>query len=188
MDRAKSYYQNLLTKNDVFFSKEFENGVFCNFELAIIEKDSSDFSLYFIKDDLGRNLKVDIDDPSSKIISINPYKVEEKIQDVSQNKKISFEFFNKKYLGKIGLKLLSKLNNKIVLQNDEDTHLFSLKSELDSTRFLSNLQKKLLDEQKFDVIIVMDCSKEQKKYLYNILETKGFDKSVLYRRYTTFPK
>lgn len=188
LDRAKTFYDNLLNTNNVFFPKKVENGKICEYELALIEKNFSDFSLFFIKDELGRQVKVDLDDPTSKILKINSYKLEEFIQDISDNQKISFDEFDKKYLSKLGLKLLSKINNKVVLQNDDETYLFSLKSEEESTRFLTNLQKKLIDESKFDVIIVLDCSKEQKKYIYNLLESKGFEKSLLYRRYTTFPK
>jgi hypothetical protein len=37
-----------------------------------------------------------------------------------------------------------------------------------------------------DCILVKDTSKQQKKYLYDVLESKGIDKSSLYRRFTTY--
>ena len=44
----------------------------------------------------------------------------------------------------------------------------------------------MYDNNRMDCIIVSDSSKEQKKYLYNLLESKGISKKVLYRRSTTF--
>ena len=38
-----------------------------------------------------------------------------------------------------------------------------------------------------DVLIVRNVSSPNKKYLYNILEEKGFDKKFLYRKTTTHP-
>ena len=39
-----------------------------------------------------------------------------------------------------------------------------------------------------DCIIVPDSSKQQKKYLYSLLESKGITKSILYKKSTTFFK
>ena len=33
-----------------------------------------------------------------------------------------------------------------------------------------------------------EVSIEQRKYLYNLLENYGFDKSMLYRKSTTYPR
>jgi hypothetical protein len=54
----------------------------------------------FIRDDFGRQILVDLDDPEYKIIKVSKYKVPEKIFDVNQNKKITTEEFVKKYLPK----------------------------------------------------------------------------------------
>ena len=82
----------------------------------------------------------------------------------------------------------SKINNKIVVQEDESVSLFSFKNTLESERFLNSLNNFLIDKSRSDVLIVFDASKEQRKYLYDILEKKGISKSTLYRRFTTFPK
>ena len=97
------------------------------------------------------------------------------------------EHFDKKYLTKDGLKMLSILNNKVVLQHDENTYLFSLKNEKDSDRFLLSLENYFLSINRNDVLIVRNVSSPNKKYLYKILEEKGFDKRFLYRKTTTHP-
>ena len=85
---------------------------------------------------------------------------------------------------KNNLKLVSKLNNKIIVQNDENIKLFSLKNESDSERLFDLLSQ----EQKRAYIMAPEVSIEQKKYLYNLLENYGFDKQMLYRKSTTYPR
>jgi ABC-type oligopeptide transport system ATPase subunit len=42
------------------------------------------------------------------------------------------------------------------------------------------------EKDRTDSIFVIDASKEQKKYLYEILSKVGIDKQLLYRKSTTF--
>ena len=103
-----------------------------------------------------------------------------------QNKKITTQEFLKKYIDTPSIKLLSKLNNKVVLQNDDSVDLFTLKDPEECTRFLRSLSDYFISTQRMDVIVVYESSKAQKKYLYDILEKTGIDKKVLYRTTTTF--
>lgn len=186
LERAEKYYKTKLSENLVIFDKKVENGRPCNFELGILEKDSNDFESYYIKDEMGRQVKVELDDPDYKIMKINDYKVEELLFDKQTNKKITFLKFVKKYLPISNIKLVSKLNHKIIVQRDEIYSIFSLKSDDDCERFLDVLREYLFTEGRGDCILVSDTSKPQKKYLYNVLEESGIPKSVLYRRSTTF--
>jgi len=140
----------------------------------------------FVRDALGRQVLVDLDDPDYKIIKVVKYKVPEKIYDVDKKTKITMDVFIKNYLPKNSIKLISRLNNKVVLQNDDDVKLFSLKDENESKRFLDNLNEFLISKERIDCIIVSESSKAQKKYLYEILSEKGISKQSLYRRSTTF--
>jgi hypothetical protein len=187
-DRAKNFFDKKIAENDIIFNKEIENGLDCKFEIGLLEKDSSNFDLYFIKDEMGRQVKVDLDDPNYKILMVNDYKVEELIYDIEKNKKITFNELIKTYLPRTGIKLVSKLNHKIIIQNDENFNLFSLKSDDDCERFLNILENYMFTRKRVDCLIVFDTSKAQKKYLYDILEKKGISKSILYRRSTTFLK
>ena len=118
------------------------------------------------------------------IDKISSYKLEEELFDVSKDVKITFSKF-KSLLKKDGVYMVSQLKNKFILQHDEDFSLFSLKNQSECDRFLdvlymSDVSKKL--------IIVKDSTSPQRKYLYNLLEEKGFSKKFLYTSYTTYPK
>jgi hypothetical protein len=186
-DRSNSFYEKLISENEkVIFEKKVENCGYSEYEICLLQKKDDSFEKLFVRDDLGRQVLVSLDDPEYKIIKIKPYKIPEKIFDVISNKKISVESFIKKYLPKTNIKLVSRLNNKIIVQNDNLTYLFSLKNEDESFRFLTILNKHFSELGRIDTIIVIDTSKEQKKYLYDILSEKGFEKRVLYRKSTTF--
>lgn len=189
LERANKYFNNTLkTSNNVLFSKSFENGKPCKYEIGFLESGSTDFNLYFVKDELGRQIKVDIDDPDYRLTKIVDYNIEELLYDVNKKNKISFGGFIKKYLTRSGIKLISKLNNKVAIQNDDEVNLVSLKSIDECSRFIDVLEDYLIKNGRLDCILVKDTSKQQKKYLYTILESKGIDKSFLYRRFTTFTR
>lgn len=187
-ERAIEFYKKMIEGNDVIFDCQTENGKSCFFELGLLEKNSTNFDSYFIKDDMGRQVKVELDDDGYRMIEVKNYKVEELIYDVKEKTKISITKFIKSYLPKSSIKLLSKLNNKVVVQNNDEINLFSLKSEDDADRFLDSLGEYFMNNDRMDCILVKDTTKQQKKYLYSILQDKGIDKSVLYRRFTTFRK
>jgi len=188
-EKANIYLDKLISKsNKVEFPVEFENGYSSKYEIGFLESGSTNFDLYFVKDSLGRQIKVELDDPDYKLVKIMDYNIEESLYDVKTKKKISLDDFIKTYLPKSGIKLLSKLNNKISIQNDDDVNLVSLKSIDECSRFIDILEKHLINEGRIDCILVKDTSKQQKKYLYDVLEKKGINKSFLYRRFTTFSK
>ena len=189
LERANKYFNDThKTSNNVLFSKSFENGKPCKYEIGFLESGSTDFNLYFVKDELGRQIKVDIDDPDYRLTKIVDYNIEELLYDVNKKNKISFGGFIKKYLTRSGIKLISKLNNKVAIQNDDEVNLVSLKSIDECSRFINVLEDYLIKNGRLDCILVKDTSKQQKKYLYTILESKGIDKSFLYRRFTTFTR
>jgi len=187
LDRAKEFFSNKVLESDnVIFEKQVENALPCSFEIALLSKKDDNFQSLFVKDSLGRQVKVDLDDEDFKIIEVREYRIEEKIFDVYQNKKITTQEFLKSYIDTPSIKLLSKLNNKVVLQNDDNIDLFTLKDPEECTRFLKSLSDYFISTQRMDVIVVYESSKAQKKYLYDILEGTGIDKKVLYRTTTTF--
>jgi hypothetical protein len=84
--------------------------------------------------------------------------------------------------------MISKLNNKIIIQNNEKIHLFSLKTEEDSNRLIDTLSEYMINQERIDCILIKDGSKEQKKYMYDLLNKNGYDKSILYRKFTTYKR
>jgi hypothetical protein len=66
--------------------------------------------------------------------------------------------------------------------------LFSLKDKDESERFLSVFEDYFIDNKRFDAMFVKDVSSAQRKWIYNVLVQRGFDKKRLYRLKTTFSK
>jgi hypothetical protein len=173
--------------NEVIFEKKYTNGDECSYELAMLERSSGIFIPVYLKDELGRQIKVNLDDDDYTITKIITYKIEETLLDTTLNKKINSHEFIKLYLDPIGFKLMSKLNNKIIVQNDDKVNLFVLKNEYDSSRFIESISNKFISEKRMDCMFVKDCSTPQKKSLYNLLINQGFSKDYLLRYSTTHP-
>ena len=173
--------------NDVIFEKKYTNGDECSYELAILEKSPDTFLPVYLKDELGRQIKVNLDDDDYTITKIITYKIEETLLDLTLNKKINSLEFIKLYLDPVGFKLVSKLNNKIIVQNDDKVNLFILKNEYDSSRFIDSISNKFISEKRMDCMFVKDYSITQKKSLYNLLINRGFSKDYLLRYSTTHP-
>jgi hypothetical protein len=185
-DKAKGVYDKLIKESEeVFFEKKTENGQECEFELALMVKNSENYEKIYIKDNLGRAIKVQTDDTDLTIKFISEYKIEESFIDYKTKEKIDFSKFKRKYLNGVGVKLISKLNNKIIVQQDENINLFTFKSENDCEKFLDELTLKFQKEKRIDCLIVKDSSSAQKKYLYNILTNCGFPINYLQRYSTT---
>ena len=188
LSRAKSFFNKLISESDeVIFDVIIENTKDCKFELSLIEMVTNQSAPVYITDEYGRNIKVKIEDDGMSILQIKPYREEELIFDVQKKKKITTKDLIKTYLKTDGLKMISVLNNKIVVQKDEDIKLFSLKNEKESSRFIDCLSSYFFKIKRGDCLFIKDYSSPQRKYLYSLLESNGFDKKVLYRKFTTYP-
>ena len=186
LKRAKKYFDSMIKENkDVVFCKEYENGSPCKYEIALLERGSKKQSDYFIKDEIGRQIKVELDDSEFIITRIEPYCVPDTILDYQTKKKISVNDLIQKYIPKDSLSMVSKLNNKLVVQNDDEYFLFTLKNSDDANRLIDNMYDLVNTKKRTNVILVKDYSTVQRKYLYEILEDKGFPKSYLFRHSTT---
>jgi hypothetical protein len=188
LSRAKNYFKDLLSEsNDVIFEVLVENGKECKFELGLIQTSVNQSSPVYMQDNYGRNLKVKLEDGGMSILELFPYREEELIYDVKKKTKITSQRFIKQYLRGDTLKMVSVLNNKVILQKDEEIDLFSLKNESECSRFVDCLSKHFFKIKRGDCLFIKDCSSPQRKYLYSLLEANGFDKKVLYRKFTTYP-
>ena len=134
--RAKQYYDKLLKEsNEVIFNVEMENGIEARYELGLIELSDNQLIPVYMTDEYGRSSKVKLEGDGMTLFNIGYYKKEEKIYDLTKNKKITTQQLIKTYLKGDGLKMISSLNNKIIVQEDEKINLFTLKSESESLRF-----------------------------------------------------
>jgi hypothetical protein len=152
----------------------------------MVELSSNQLVPIYMTDDMGRNIRVKLEDDNMTLFQIKQYRKEESIFDVSKNKKITTNELISQYLKGDGLKMISSLNNKIIIQKDEVINLFSLKNESESSRFIDSLSSYFFKIKRGDCLFIKDTSSAQKKYLYNLLESNGIDKKLLYRKFTTY--
>lgn len=186
---AFNFYKKEVDKNnDVIFEVQTENGRDVKYEIALIEKTSEKLLPVFKTDELGRNVTLNVDSPNYSILKIEEYKIPEVVYHIDKKEKITIEKLIQGYLRGDSLKLVSKLNNKVIVQDDDKYNLFSFKSNKDSDRFLYQLEKYMINNGKRNCLIVKDSSSEQKKYLYEVLSNLGYDKKMLYRTSTTHLK
>jgi hypothetical protein len=142
----------------------------------------------YMTDEFGRSVKVKLNEDGMTLFQINLYKKEELIYDIKDGKKITVQELVKKYLRGDGLKMVSVLNNKIVVQEEEKINLFTLKSEKESSRLVDCLSLYFFKIKRGDCLFIKDYSSTQRKYLYSLLESNGFSKRVLYRKFTYQPQ
>ena len=186
--RAENFYNKLIKESDdVIFEKEYENGISSIYEIGLLEKNKN-LDVRYIKDELGRQIKVELEDDDYSISKIQKYRIEELIMDFKTKDKITTKELIKRYLSGSGVKMISKLNNKIIIQNEDKYDLFTLKNVYDSSRFIDRISEHFLNIGKTDCIIVKDVSTIQRKYLYEIMVEKGFPKRYLTRLSTTHLK
>jgi hypothetical protein len=186
--KAQDYYKSLMDVSDtVIFNKQFDNGYESNYELAFLEPKTDKTSSLYVKDDFGRQIKIEMESGDNTITKINQYNIDEVFLDYSTKKKINTSSFIKKYLEPTGLKLVSKLNNKIIVQHDDSFKLFTFKNDNDSSRFIDSISTHFIKLKRMDCLFVKDYDNSQRKYLYSILVEQGFPKSYLFRQSTTHP-
>jgi len=189
LKNAKDFFDNLKKKSeDVSFTKKIENGKPCSFAVGLIAEGNSKDELIFIKDEFGRNIKVKFDDDKFSLLGISPYNLEEELFDVKKKTKITLDEILTYLRGVDTLKVVYCLNNKVVIQKDDEYRLFSLKTEEESIRFIEILSEKFYSLKRKDCMFVTDTSTPQRKYLLKLLSENGFDKKSLYRKFTTFPR
>ncbi len=186
---ARQKFNTLLKENEVLFPVEYENAEYCTHELGILTT-QRDFQLpLFYTDEFGRNEKVFLDGESHyTFIDIKPYELEEKIYDWQTDSKIDMQKLIYDYCPIKQMKSISTLNNKIIIQIEEDFKVFSLKNIDDAQRALKTMEKYYIRKGRRDAIFVRDISTTQRKWLYDVLEKNGFDRKKLYRQHTTYSK
>lgn len=187
--RATEKFKSLIKENNVLFDVQYENAEKSKYELALLTNTDSFQIPLFQEDELGRNEEVFISSETDYTIrQIKPFKIEEKIFDWNTNDRISFEELIRKYCIKKEMKSISTLHNKLVIQVNENFYVFSLKNIDDAHRLLETMENYYRENHRNDAIFVKDISTTQRKWMYDLLVKKGFDKGKLYRQTTTFSK
>ena len=138
LTNAKKFFSKLKKESDeIIFEKIFEDGVVVDYELGIVEMSSKQLLPVYMTDEMGRNVKVKLEEEGMTLFEICKYKKEEKIYDIQKKKKISVPTFISTYLKTDSLKMIFSLNNRIIVQNDEKFYIFTLKNPEESFRFFA---------------------------------------------------
>ena len=184
---AELYFKKICEQSDkIKFNVEVENSLDVTYEVGLLCKNIDTQFQLFSQDDIGRNIRVNLEDSDLQIIKIHRYRVPEKLHEWSTNKRITYDEFFKKHFTNRELKNVFTVNNKIIVQKDEQTSVYSLKNIEESKRLLMLLQDEFVSLKRADAIFVKDMDTIQRKYLYDHLEKLGIDKKRLYRQSTTF--
>jgi hypothetical protein len=176
-------FRKFLNSNKPLFYRKYVKRKFCQFELGIFSKESSQNGVYR-KDDLGRNVKVSETVSNYYTMELSPYWVEELIYDHQLKTRVSFDFIINTYLPKKNFKQVFTINNKLVVQHDNTFKIFSMKNIDDCSRLLNLIKENFILAGRTDCLFVPDSSTIQRKELYNLLEKNGFDRKFLYKQYT----
>lgn len=188
-NRAKHFFKEYLekSKKEVLYPKGTVMGYPADFELVLVGDPKYKKSPVYKKDELGRNVEVDLNLEGQTILKIAPIEVEEKIYDVGRHKRLTMREFIDQRLSEPGIKMVSKVRNRIIYQNNDVIELYSAKSRPDAERFIDILSGILVKEKRMDLLLVKDPSVWQRSLMYDLLVEKGYGRRYLYREFTTYP-
>jgi len=176
-------YSNIINEKKPKFIIEYLSRKKTRFEVGVVTTESVDDSI-FVKDEFGRTKEVTMGDTTYNIVKLLPYWREELIYDHTSKTKITYLDLLSTYLNYKDFKQVFTLNNKLVVQNDEEFNLFSLKTVSDALRLIDIIEFELMDAGRMDCLFVRDTNTVQRKQLYDLLERKGYDRGFLRKQYT----
>jgi hypothetical protein len=154
------------------------------YELALIFPNNKWVTKTFVKDSLGRTVEAKFEDNKFRIKEIIPYWEEELIYDYQKKKRVRYHEFFEEVLNVMEISQIFTLNNKLFVQCDDNIKLYGNKNINDANRLFDLLREDLLKKKKTNFIFVKDVNTAQRKQLYNLLESKGFKRSELFRHYS----
>jgi len=154
------------------------------YELGLIFPNNRWATQTFVRDSLGRNIEAKIEDDKFRIKEIIPYWEEELIYDFQKKKRIRYHQLMEQILPIEDICQIFTLNNKLFVQIENNIFMYGNKNIVDSERLLGVIKEDLLKRKKGNFIFIKDITTHQRKLLYNILESKGFKRTELFRHYS----
>lgn len=154
------------------------------FELGLIFPNNRWATKTFIKDSLGRNMEALIEDEKFRIKEMIPYWEEELIYDFNSKKRIRYHEMMEHILPVTEIAQIFTLNNKLFIQVENDVRLFGNKNINDAERLFEIIKQDLLKRKRGNFIFVKDITTHQRRLLYEMLESKGYKRTELFRHYS----
>lgn len=154
------------------------------YELALVFPNNRWATATYVKDSLGRNQEAIIDNNKYRIKEIIPYWREELVYDYQQKKRIRYHEVLEQLMSVTEIGQIFSLNKSLFLQVDDEIKMFSNKNLNDSERLFELIKEDLLIKKKTNFIFVKDITTYQRKQLYNLLESKGINRRMLFKHYS----
>ena len=76
------------------------------------------------------------------------------------------------------------LNKNLFVQIENDVRMFGNKNINDSNRLFEIVKQDLINRKKGNFMFVKDVTTHQRSLLYELLESKGFNRKELFRHYS----
>jgi len=154
------------------------------FELGLVFPNNRWATKTYVKDSLGRNQEAKIEGDKFRIKEMIPYWKEELIYDFQTKKRIRYH----EMMGQIDrikdLAHIFTLNKNLFVQIDNDIKLYGNKNISDSERLFELVKSELLKRKRGNFLFVKDVTTHQRKILYELLESKGYKRTELFRHYS----
>lgn len=154
------------------------------FELGLVFPNNRWATKTYVKDSLGRNVEAVIEDNKFRIKEMVPYWKEELIYDFQTKKRIRYHEMLNQILKISEIAHIFTLNKNLFVQIENDIRLFGNKNINDSERLFEILKTDLLKRKKGNFLFVKDITTHQRKLLYEMLESKGYKRTELFRHYS----
>ncbi len=161
------------------------------FELGLIFPNNKWSKPTYIKDELGRNMEaelISVKTPSInnkfRIKEIIPYWDEEHIYDLESKKRIGYDQMMEIILKVDDIAQIFTLNNKLFLQVENDIRMFGNKNISDAQRLFEIVRADINKRGNGNFIFVKDVTTFQRSNLYQLLKSKGYKKTELFRHYS----
>lgn len=154
------------------------------FELGLIFPNNRWVTKTYVKDSLGRNIEATLEGDLFRIKEMIPYWKEELIYDFQTKKRIRYHELMFQVSRISELAHIFTLNKNVFIQIENDIKLFGNKNIADSERLFELIKSDLLKQKRGNFLFVKDITTHQRKLLYELLESKGFKRSELFRHYS----
>ena len=154
------------------------------FELGLVFPNNRWATKTYVKDSLGRNIEAKIEGGSYRIKEMVPYWKEELIYDFQTKKRIRYHEMVDQISKISEIAHIFTLNKNLFVQIENDIKLFGNKNIADSERLFELLKSDLLKQKRGNFLFVKDITTHQRKLLYEMLESKGYKRSELFRHYS----
>lgn len=154
------------------------------FELGLVFPNNRWITKTYVKDSLGRNIEAKMEGDKYRIKEMIPYWKEELIYDFQSKKRIRYHEMMDQINKVSEIAHIFTLNKNLFVQVENDIKLFGNKNIADSERLFELVKSDLLKRKRGNFLFVKDITTHQRKLLYEMLESKGYKRSELFRHYS----